>query len=289
MQRKTIILAISALALLALACSFTVNVPDLQRVQVGPTITEDVVIPALEDSEAAADLRLEFGAGELEIQAGEGPELVTGTARYNVRDLKPEVSYEGNRVRLTNGDFEFSGIPDFNDYINEWNLSLGESPISLRISAGAYRASYDFGGVSLRELRITDGAADVELSFSSPNPEVMALLRYETGASSVSLRELANANFEEMVFRSGAGDYKLDFSGELQRDASVDIRSGLSSLEIIVPEGTDTRVSFSGGLTNISTRGDWRQSGGDYFLDGSGPTLQITIEMGAGNITLSNR
>ena len=60
-------------------------------------------------------------------------------------------------------------------------------------------------------------------------------------------------------------------------------------MEIIVPQGTDARVSFEGGLTNISARGDWRQSGGDYFLDGSGPALQISIEMGAGSITLSNR
>ena len=48
---------------------------------------------------------------------------------------------------------------------------------------------------------------------------------------------LANANFSTMIFSSGAGDYTLDFSGDLQRDATVTITTGLSNLKLVVPKG----------------------------------------------------
>jgi hypothetical protein len=55
----------------------------------------------------------------------------------------------------------------------------------------------------------------------------------------VELKGLANANFEQMSFTSGAGDYTLSFNGDLQRDASVTIDSGFGTVNIIVPEGDD--------------------------------------------------
>jgi hypothetical protein len=111
-------------------------------------------------------------------------------------------------------------------------------------------------------------------------------LTYETGASSVTLTGLANANFSSMNFRSGAGNYTLDFTGELQRDASVEIRSGVSNVIIIVPEGTAARLSYEGALLNVDARDSWQASGGDYTLSGDGPTITIDVDMGAGNLEL---
>jgi hypothetical protein len=117
----------------------------------------------------------------------------------------------------------------------------------------------------------------------------MDTLRYDTGASRASLSGLANANFQEMDFRSGAGEYRLDFSGQLQQDADVSIKSGLSSIVIVVPEGTPANVRFEGGLTNVELNGAWRGSGSVYSLPGEGPELNITVEMGAGNLELRDR
>ena len=117
----------------------------------------------------------------------------------------------------------------------------------------------------------------------------MDTLRYDTGASQATLTGLANANFQDMDFRSGAGDYRLDFSGDLQQDADVSIKSGLSSIVIIVPEGTPATVHFEGGLVNVERSGSWRMSGGLYTLSGEGPELTITVEMGAGNLELRER
>ena len=161
--------------------------------------------------------------------------------------------------------------------------------MELEIAAGGYQGEFDLGGIPLLELRIAEGAAKTDVSFSELNPVQMDTLRYDTGASQASLTGLANANFREMDFRSGAGEFRLDFSGDLQQDAEVSIKTGLSSILIIVPEGTPATVKFEGGLANVDRSGSWRMSGGLYTLSGEGPELTIMVEMGAGNLVLRQR
>jgi hypothetical protein len=215
--------------------------------------------------------------------------LVSGTATYNVDEFEPSVTVTGTQVRISQQVDDANLIPIFGDELeNKWDLELGISPMELDISAGGYQGDFELGGIPLQELRIAEGAADTRLSFSEANPVEMDTLRYDTGASRASLSGLANANFREMDFRSGAGEYRLDFSGQLQQDAEVSIKSGLSSIVIVVPEGTPAKVRFEGGLTNVDFSGEWRSSGSGYSLPGEGPELNITVEMGAGNLELRN-
>jgi N-terminal domain of toast_rack, DUF2154 len=284
MKQTIIVFMIAALAVVSLSCGLTVNIP-VDRVTTGLTRTEDINIPAPDTDEI--NLILSFGAGEFKLDGGADDVLVSGTARYNVDEFKPEVTIEGNDVRLESGDLQIEGIPSISDDVeNEWDLELGDQLMNLEINSGAYKGDFDLGGLSLKSLKISDGAADVRLKFSKPNRVEMESIRYQTGASNVRLTGLANANFTSMVFRSGAGNYSLDFSGELQRDADVDIESGISQVSIIVPEGYSAKVIFKGGFSNIETHGAWQKSGDNYLLDGSGPTLTITVEMGAGNLIL---
>jgi len=89
----------------------------------------------------------------------------------------------------------------------------------------------------------------------------MTLLQYETGASNVSLIGLANANFVNMEFDSGAGNYTLDFSGTFQRDASVNIETGVSNMTLVIPTGIPVRITVDGGLSNVTFGSGWRRKG----------------------------
>ncbi len=286
MLRKPL-LAVLALALAALACSLNINLP-ASEVKTGPTVTEEISVP-LPDAEDVA-LTLSLGGGELSLAPGAEEGLVEGSATYNVADFQPIVSVEDGNVLIEQGDLNIDGIPKFDETVkNEWDLKLSDTPMTLHIKAGAYVGRYEFGGLSLKNLIIEDGASDVELSFSEPNQVEMGILDYQTGASNVTLSGLANANFATLVFTSGAGNYVLDFSGDLQRDANVKIESGLSSVKIVVPAGVNAKVTFEGALTNVSASGGWVESGGNtYTQSGDGPTLTITVDMGAGNLVLSN-
>ncbi|MDD2942837.1 MAG: toast rack family protein [bacterium] len=288
MEKRVILAAIVALALASLACGITFNLPETD-VKTGPMVTKEISAPAPEDASQTTDLTLSFAAGELRLEPGAQGALVTGEARYNVADLEPKVSVEEGQVRIETGDLEISGIPNFNDEVrNEWELKLGETPIRLSIKAGAYKGAYELGGLRLEALEVDDGAADVRLSFATANLAEMETLDYTTGASKVAISGLANANFERFIFKSGAGDYTLDFSGELKRDATVTIDSGMSNFRLIVPAGVNTRLFFDGGLVNIDLGGAWEKSGDTYLLAGEGPTLTINVNLAAGNLELSN-
>ena len=159
--------------------------------------------------------------------------------------------------------------------------------MDLTIEAGAYKGDFEFGGLALNNLTVKDGAADVTMNFSEPNQTEMSVFQYETGASDVKMNGLANANFGLMDFSSGAGDYTLDFSGDLKRDASITISSGLSNVIIVVPEGVNAVITVDSGVSNINAGSSWEKNGNIYTQKGEGPTLTFVIEIGAGNVTIT--
>ncbi len=287
-MHRSILAAVAALAIASLACSVNINLPNLPRVQTGPEQTLTLAETAPDDAEVV-DVTLEMGAGMLTLDDGASG-LLEGEIRYNVAEWEPTVTNTGDTLRISQSDPDDNnvGLPG-DDVVNHWDLQLGETPMNLAVRAGAYKGELALGGVPLRGLTINDGASDADVSFDSPNPEVMDKLVYETGASSVTLTGLANANFEEMEFNGGAGDYELDFSGDLQRDTTVRVVAGLSSLRISVPAGTHARVTVDGGLHDVDTQGSWSASGDTYETSGSGSLLTIEVDMGAGSISLVSK
>jgi hypothetical protein len=169
---------------------------------------------------------------------------------------------------------------------NRMDVQIADTPMSLNIKAGPYSGNFELGGLSLEKLAIDEVGSAVTAAFSKPNQVEMSSFTYSTGGSTILLKGLANANFEQMTFTSGAGDYTLSFDGELQRDASVTIDSGLGTVNIIVPEGTSARVSFEGGLSTIKATGGWVENDKVYTLFGSGPGITITVKMGLGTLNL---
>ena len=275
-----IISAFLALALASMACGFKLpNTP-----KPGPDVKENISVPAPEGDNV--NLKLSFGAGEMTLAPG-ADKLVDGTATYNYSAFKPVVTTEGSDIQVGMSDVEFNSFPSFNDLKNIWDLKLGDTPMDLSIEAGAYTGTFELGGLALNTLTIKDGAAEVELAFSEPNLTEMSIFQYGTGASNVKMSGLANANFSLMDFSSGAGDYTLDFSGDLKRDASITISSGLSNMIIIVPEGVNAIVTVDSGASNINAGSGWEQDGNTYVQSGEGPMLTFVINIGAGNVTLT--
>ena len=280
----TILLAIAVLALPSLACSITFNLPD--TVDTTTTRTMDIAadVPV---SGQTTELSIEMGSGELEITGG-GTGLVDGSVRYNVENWQPVVTTDGNRVEIIQGSEGSIDIPDRN-VINEWNLRLGNTPIDLQIQAGAYQGTLDLSGIPITNLRVSDGASRATVKFDSLNPARMEQLAYKTGASQVDLEGLGNANATEILFEGGAGSYTLDFSGNLQQDLSVRLSAGISNVRINVPENARVRVEIGGGLSNVSVGGTWTTNGDVYERSGSGPLINIKIDMGLGNLELRVR
>jgi hypothetical protein len=286
MKIKTpVILTLAALVLASLACSVNINVP---KIDIGETRTLEVN-EALPTDPEPFRLTLEMSAGTFDLSSG-ADGLLNGTIRYNVDGWKPSIDRSTSSLSITQGGLKnIRGVPS-NDVINDWKLKLSDRvPMDLIIKAGAYKGTLDLTGLRLAALTITDGASDSEVRFDAPNPEVMDTLDYKTGASQVQLNGLGFANFKNMSFEGAAGDYRLDFTGQLNQDADVTVKAGVCNLTIVIPDGMKAVIHNEGAVSNINTSGTWTVSDQVYSTDGEGYVVTINLNMGVSNIKLVHR
>ena len=255
--------------------------------KVGPTDT--VVLDEPLASAAVTEVELVMGAGTLKVGSG-ATGLVSGTIRCNVEDWLPEIKRSDTRLVIQQKSR--NTVSDaVSSIVNDWDLQLGKSPMRLSIVAGAYEGSLDLSGLTLQGLSVEDGAANTQIRFSSANPGQMERLRYKTGASTVSLLGLANANFKSMEFTGGAGTYSLDFSGSLRTKATARVVVGSGTVRIQVPAGTAAVVKVNGAQTAVDLQGEWVTKGTTHStaaVEGAadGKILTIELEMGTGTATL---
>lgn len=267
-------------AAILLGCSFTVNVPTIDT---GNT-NEFKIGQAFPAGVKEADVSIEMGGGRLNISGGSST-FIEGSVLFNVADWEPKLSESGDSIIISQSQTKNVGIPSGN-IKNDWSLQFGKDPFALNISAGAYEGTLDLSGLSLTNLKISDGASKAEVRFDSKNPVEMQRLTYKTGASNVDLLGLANANTSEITFESGAGDYTLVFSGDLTRDLTTNISSGLSQVKIVVPQSANVVVNITGGLSNVDLHGTWTTNGTEYTTGESGPTITVNVNMAVGNLVL---
>jgi hypothetical protein len=285
-MNKHLLIPITLLAAAALACSpvnVNINVP---KIETGPTETFTIDEPLPKEG-VVPDVEIQMGAGTLTLVGGAAG-LAEGEIQYNVSEWEPTITNTGSRLTIAQGKSNVNGMPS-RDVINDWNLKLGNIPMDLSIRAGAYSGSINLSGVPLQNLSINDGASSSDVTFDTLNPEEMDLFEYSSGASSVTLSGLANANFDEMNFTGGVGDYTLDFSGTLQRDADVMVDGGVGSIRIVVPKGFNAKITVDTGIGNADASSDWARSGDTYILKGTGPTLTIVVKMGVGSLELDTK
>jgi len=69
----------------------------------------------------------------------------------------------------------------------------------------------------------------------------------------------------------------------------VSIRSGVSTVRLIVPATANARLSLGGGLSEVSASGAWTGSGNFYNVAGDGVELELNVEMGVGQLILETR
>jgi len=276
-----IISVILVLALASMACGFTIDLPE--RAKAGADVKESITVADPKSDETR--LTISFGAGNLNLSPS-AKDLVDGNVVYNIKELKPEVITNGNSIEIKQGNFK--NLPPLDQMKNEWDLKLGKAPMDLILQAGAYDANFELGGLALKSLTVRDGAANVDLSFSELNQTEMSILRYETGASTVTLNGLANANFSTLIFSGGAGTYTLNFSGELQRNATIEIEAGFGDMNLVIPQDVNANVTVESAAVDINHNSNWSQNGNLYSQTGEGHTLTIIVKMAAGSLSLND-
>jgi N-terminal domain of toast_rack, DUF2154 len=285
MNSKVLVIVGVVLALSVMACGLPSGAVQLKS---GPMQTQTISVPLPADTSKPVDVSLTLGAAD--VTAGVGAaKLVEGSVQYNVPEYQPVVTSAGNQVEIKQGPSGIKGLPP-SDMVNKWSLKFNSSvPMNLTMKGGALNGTWDLGGLHLQSLTWEEGASKTDLSFNAANPEKMSLFAFTTGVSTAKLTGLANLNFARMTFQSGVGNYTLDFGGKLKQSATVEVKSGVSDVTIVVPSGTAARIAVKGGVSNIKTVGSWSASGSTYTAgnyDTAEVKLDITVDMGLGQLTL---
>lgn len=223
----------------------------------------------LSDS-AAHHVRVQYGAGRIEVGATTAPLLYSMTLRYDESSATPIHAYDAAARSLTLGidaqSQRFSKNMDEKTK-GEMRLSLNRNvPLDLDLDLGATKATLDLGGLTLSGLRLDSGASETLLDFSTPNRGRMHSIDVDVGAASFEAHNLANANTASIRVRGGVGSVELDFGGQWSQDATADVELSLGKLTLHVPREVGVRVEVDKFLASFDQQG-LQKRGDAYYSD----------------------
>ena len=236
-----------------------------------------------------------FGAGKLTIEPVSMADAARIDAEYDPDrvDLNVDYRVRGETGRLKIETDHHGG--DVNTDDNVLGLSLSDKlPTELKLKLGAAQAEIDLGGIPLTSLDMEIGAASGKIMFSKPNPERMRRMNIEIGASSVTVTDLGNANFERLKCAVGAASSKLDFRGEYHGECEISLGVGVASADVILPADVPIRIQSDGGgwFSSVKFHNDdldeirddvWESPG--YRTAKTRILLKVSVGMGSVDLT----
>jgi len=240
-------------------------------------------------------VKMDIGAGNIDLGRNKTGDILNAEVEYDPDDVRVDINYnrikdEGKLYLETKAKHEGIHL-DKND--NVWNLEFSDRvPINFDIDVGACKADFDFTGLLIDRLDMDLGASSADVEFRKPNSQRISEINIDVGASKLTINGLGNANFDQLSFDGGVGDFTLDFSGEFNHRADIDIEVGMGSLTILVPKDVGIQIKKeSSFLSSFSIDEDEFDEIEDdlYENDNFGKTdkvLVFNIEIGLGSVTV---
>jgi hypothetical protein len=195
----------------------------------------------LQDAKSAR-IKLDHGAGRLNILAGASPQEVLNGV-FGV-EIDHQARLEGDRldVKLRTSPHFWSWVPGQG---LDWDIHLnGDIPLSLDIDSGASSSTLDLSELKVVDLDIDTGASSTELTL--PAHAGNTRVDIDTGASSLSLHiptgvaasirvktGIASVNIDSSRFpRLAGGLYQSPDYPTASNRADITIDAGVGSIEI---------------------------------------------------------
>jgi hypothetical protein len=205
-------------------------------------------------------------AGKFSIKPSRDSVRYRATLRYDSRALEPIYSYDADSGALRLGTRERQGASG-GRRSGDLEITLGAvGTLAIDVQASAAETQLDLTGLPITTLAVSSGASDTRVRFDRPNPVRMKSLTLATGAASILVDRLGNANADEIVVRAGVGDVELDMAGTWLHDTELRAEVALGALTIRVPSDVGVRVETSRVLASFSHAG-LSDKGGAYVSD----------------------
>jgi len=182
---------------------------------------------------------------------------------------------------------------------NTWKVILTEDvPYNLDLTYGIGTAFIDLAGLSVANLKVKTGSADVNIGYltSMPNNIDMDTMAIKVDLGNVNVRQINLANVHHISAEVGFGNMLLDLTEPLADGCKVQASVGAGSMEILIPKsetGIIIRIkksllcnvkltkSFSEVEENVFTNIEYDHNATDL--------LEFDVEVSFGSITFKEK
>jgi len=233
-------------------------------------------------NERSLDVNVSYAVGQFRVRPAASGVLYRLELRYDEDTFEPVNDYRKGRLRvgIDGGDGKIR--VGKGDSAGNLDLDLAvDVPMDLNLEFGAVKADLDLGGLALTDLHMVTGASETFLDVSRPNPVSLGTAKIAVGAAQFHARSLGNLNAERIDVDAGVGDITLDFTGDWQRDAEVNVDLGVGALELRVPEGLGLRLKKDSFLTTLDPQGLVKRGDYYYSTDWDEADRQVDIDVDA--------
>ena len=124
---------------------------------------------------------------------------------------------------------------------NIWKVLLAEDiPYNLNLTYGIGAAYIDLAGLSVSNLKVKTGSADVNIDYltSMPNSINMDTMAIKVDLGNVSVRQIYLANVSNIFAEVGFGNMLLDLAEPMDESCHVVASVGAGTLEILIPKSS---------------------------------------------------
>ena len=221
----------------------------------------------LRDSAPVA-VRVDYGAGRLEVRSTSDPVLYRMELRYDAERDTPFHEFDPSARRLDLGARTSKARFVRNDRGGEMRLELPRGvPVDLGLDFGAVRAELDLRGVALDRLRINTGASETRVRFDSTGGRAVRAIDAEAGAARLEMRDIASAAPAAVKVHVGVGGADLDFGRVWRNDIDLDVQAALGSMTLHVPREVGIRLELDRALSGFEHDGMLRRGGNGWVSD----------------------
>ncbi len=232
--------------------------------------------------ESRLDVELRHAAGVLRLEPASGRTLYSMELRYDEDAFEPVTDFDGRRLRLgiegTGRDLRINS----DDNQARMNVALStQVPLDLSLEFGAGLAEVDVGGLRLTDLDVETGASETRMTVSRPNRERLRHARIAVGAAQFTGEGLGNLNADRFEIEAGVGEVILDLTGAWERDSDIEVRMGLGSLELRIPDGLGVKLVKQAFLTSLDAPEMDRKGDAWYSDDWATADRQVTVDVEA--------
>jgi hypothetical protein len=250
--------------------------------------------PLGQEKSIEADVR--YSIGSLEIGGDRGSSAYSLDVDYDKTSFEPEVRYDsadGGASGILTFRLEGSGKPQIRADRNQNRARLNLStavPVRLKLNSGVGDTRLALTGLQVAKLDLESGVGEARMSLYEPNPIACDGVRIKNGVGQMTAVGLGNLNFREFEFEGGVGGATLDFSGQLTRDANLQIQVGIGGVSVKLPRDVGVRVDAQKNfLSGLHLEGLSKRDGGYYSenYDKAKVRLSFRVVTGVGGFRLS--